>query len=180
MVDACMRSLRATGFLNFRMRAMLVSYACHVLHLDWRSVMHPLGLVFLDYEPGIHVSQIQMQAGVVGINTLRVYDPDKQLREHDPAAAFTKRWVPELRPYSVEEILSHRKSPLVGYQSPVVEYHKQSKLMKDAFYQIRRSAEAREVSKEVLKSHGSRRRTRSAQRKRAKYKPSQISLFSED
>ena len=36
MVDACMRSLTATGWLNFRMRAMLVSFASYHLWLDWR------------------------------------------------------------------------------------------------------------------------------------------------
>ena len=36
MVDACMRSLQHTGYLNFRMRAMLVSFLCHHLEVDWR------------------------------------------------------------------------------------------------------------------------------------------------
>ena len=37
MVDACMRSLVATGWLNFRMRAMLVSFASYHLWLHWRQ-----------------------------------------------------------------------------------------------------------------------------------------------
>lgn len=97
MVDAAMRALRTTGFVNFRMRAMLVSYACHVLHLDWRAIRDPLARVMADYLPGIHVSQLQMQAGVVGINTIRIYNPGKQLLDHDPDCVFVKRFVPELR-----------------------------------------------------------------------------------
>jgi deoxyribodipyrimidine photo-lyase len=38
MVDACMRSLNETGYLNFRMRAMLVSFGCHALNLHWKDL----------------------------------------------------------------------------------------------------------------------------------------------
>ncbi|RUO24754.1 hypothetical protein CWE07_06835 [Aliidiomarina maris] len=43
MVDACMRSLNRTGFLNFRMRAMLVSFLSHHLNIDWRLGAPHLG-----------------------------------------------------------------------------------------------------------------------------------------
>ena len=65
MVDACMRCLGETGFMNFWMRAMIVSFACFGLHLSWRFIHEPLARLFLDYEPGIHLSQLQMQAGVI-------------------------------------------------------------------------------------------------------------------
>jgi len=90
MIDACMRCLNATGFMNFRMRSMLVSFACYGLHLDWRLIHPHLARVFLDYEPGIHLSQLQMQAGVVGINTIRVYSPHKQIIDQDPECVFIK------------------------------------------------------------------------------------------
>ena len=95
-VDACMRYLAATGWLNFRMRAMVTSFAAYHLWLDWRATGAVLARMFTDYEPGIHWPQVQMQSGTTGINTIRIYNPVKQGQEQDASGAFTRRWVPEL------------------------------------------------------------------------------------
>ena len=95
-LDACMRYLAATGWINFRARAMLTSVATHHLWLDWRAVGHVLAQRFTDYDPGIHWPQIQMQSGMSGINRLRIYNPIKQGLDQDPTGSFTRRWVPEL------------------------------------------------------------------------------------
>jgi deoxyribodipyrimidine photo-lyase len=95
-LDACMRSLNATGWLNFRMRAMVMSFASYNLWLPWRETGLHLARQFTDYEPGIHWPQVQMQSGTTGINTIRIYSVVKQGHDQDPTGAFVRRWVPEL------------------------------------------------------------------------------------
>jgi deoxyribodipyrimidine photo-lyase len=96
-VDACMRSLNATKWLNFRARAMLVSFASYALNLDWRRFAPHLARTFLDYEPGIHYSQLQMQSGTTLGSVPRIYNPVKQSVEKDPDGEFIRQWIPQLR-----------------------------------------------------------------------------------
>ena len=157
LVDACMRCAHETGFLNFRMRALVTSVAVHTLRMDWRKTLYPTARLWADYVPGIHIAQTQMQAGVVGINQLRVYSPDKQLEDHDADAVFVKRWVPELRDTPPEAILKHHKKPVKGYPAPLVDRLAWSKAMKDDYYAIKKRPETRALAEQVYERHGSRR-----------------------
>ncbi len=96
LVDACMRCVRATGYLNFRMRSMVVSFLTHHLWLHWKRGADFLASQFLDFEPGIHYAQFQMQAGTTGFNTIRIYNPQKQQKDNDAEGRFVREWVPEL------------------------------------------------------------------------------------
>ena len=142
MVDACMRSLCATGWLNFRMRAMLVSFAAYHLWLHWREPGLWLARQFLDFEPGIHWSQMQMQSGTTGINTLRMYSPAKQMRDHDPGASFVRHWVPEWGSDA--------------YPAPIVEERAALAAAKERLFGLRRTAQAREEADAIQERHGSR------------------------
>jgi deoxyribodipyrimidine photo-lyase len=176
MIDACMRCLGQTGFMNFRMRAMVVSFACFGLHLSWRFIHGPLAQIFLDYEPGIHLSQLQMQAGITGINAIRVYSPVKQFLDHDPEAIFIKKWVPELRKYTAVEIAHAGEIELPGYSNPVVSLKKRTKKMKDQIFAIRKSEQGRDGARIMLQKNGSRKRI-GPKGKRKKPEGGQLALF---
>ncbi len=167
MVDACMRSLVATGWLNFRMRAMLVSFASYHLWLHWRPTGMFLARQFLDFEPGIHWSQMQMQSGTTGINTLRMYSPTKQAQDQDPEGRFIRRWIPELarvplpclaEPWKMDVSVQRAAGCIVGvnYPAPIVDDKTALKIAKDRMYGLRQSQEARAEAGEVLARHGSR------------------------
>ena len=178
MVDAVMRCLAATGFANFRMRAMAVSFACHALHLDWRFIHPHLACVFRDYDPGIHMSQLQMQAGVVGWNPVRVYNPTKQLEDWDGEARFVKAWLPELRDVAAERIIHIDDDPVAGYPPPVVPFLERTHVMKDILYGLRGSPEAKALTPGVYARHGSRKRSEPKPRRVKIVKPDpQLRLF---
>ena len=158
MIDACMRALKETGWINFRMRAMLMSFSSYHLWLHWRRPAVHLAKLFTDYEPGIHYSQAQMQSGTTGINSIRIYNPIKQGVDHDANGDFIRKWVPELRFASNEAIHNPTaaNSRLTDYPCPIVDEKIARKTAAEKIYNLRRSTSHSEHAKKVFIKHGSR------------------------
>jgi deoxyribodipyrimidine photo-lyase len=157
-VDACMRSLLATGWINFRMRAMLVSFASYHLWLHWRATGCHLARMFTDYEPGIHWSQFQMQSGVTGINTVRIYNPVKQSYDQDPDGIFIRTWVPELAAVPAEFLHEPWKAaiPPAGYPAPIVDLQAAAHSAKERIYGKKAEPAVKAAAQAVYQKHGSR------------------------
>jgi len=165
-LDACMRSLNASGWLNFRMRAMVMATASYHLWLDWRDPGLILARLFTDYEPGIHWNQVQMQSGTTGINAIRVYNPVKQGYDQDPDGIFTRHWVPELSDipdiYLQEPWKATNSSAILGKSYPhrIFDHLSAAKLARDRMWSVRRHPDFRAEADQIQSKHGSRKRTR--------------------
>ena len=165
MVDASLRCLQQTGWLNFRMRAMCASFFTHILQQPWWIGADWYHHHLIDSDVGINYTQWQSQAGLVGKPSQRVYNPRKQVRDHDPDGEWITEWVPELTRLPSEYLDRPERTPLAvqedcgvrigeDYPRPVVDFAAQ----REAFwsqYERHRARAARELGRQAIAKRAS-------------------------
>lgn len=164
LVDAAMRCLVATGFVNFRLRAMLASFFTHLLWQPWQDCTEHLAHHFLDFEPGIHFPQLNMQSGETGVNTIRIYNPVKNSKEHDPEGVFIKKWVPQLSKLPKEYVHEPWKIPAMelqflgfelgrDYLHPIVDIEKMRTFASKTLHEYKKNANVKSEGRRIVKKH---------------------------
>lgn len=183
MIDAGMRCLHATGWINFRMRATLISFICNTCMQPWQSIWPMLARIFVDYEPWIHYSQLQMQSGTTWINTIRIYNPIKQLQDKDTDLVFIRSWIPELSALSTDEIMqlwtlawnSIISTKHIDYPHAIIDVIQWNKYARVALWWVRKTDKSKSEAKKVYTKLGSRKRTNTTTHKKKSI--TQDSLF---
>lgn len=134
IVDAGMRELNSTGYMHNRVRMVVASFLTKDLHIDWRWGEKYFAQKLVDYDPSVNNGNWQWSAGVgVDKRPLRIFNPWLQQEKFDPDCVYIKKWIPELKNFSVKQILNHEKENLKGYYSPIVNHAIEQKIAKELF-----------------------------------------------
>lgn len=158
MIDAAMRLLLKTGWINHQLRAMLISFACHTLGLDWRKPGDYLAGLFLDYVPGIHYSQIQISAGTTDAKSVKVLNPIKLGKHLDPEGAFVRSHIPALKHVPnkyIHQPWKYHGFVHIDYSEPVVDVKEANRFAKEVISSVKGKGSTNVQRKKTKKKQSS-------------------------
>ena len=124
IVDAGMRQLWATGWMHNRVRMIAASFLVKHLLIDWRAGSRWFWDTLVDADLGNNSLGWQwiMGSGVDSAPFNRIFAPVTQSAKFE-AAAYIRKWVPELAPLSDDAIHAPWLiGGVTGYPPPLVDH----------------------------------------------------------
>ncbi len=134
IVDAGMREMNNTGFMQNRVRMIVASFLIKDLHIDWRWGEKYFAQRLIDYDPAVNNGNWQWCAstGCDAQPYFRIFNPWRQTKRFDPECVYIKRWVPELALLPAKTILNwdlpKHHQQYGTYRTPMIDHSQQSTL----------------------------------------------------
>ena len=134
VVDAAMRQLNITGYMENRARLIVASFLIKTLLIDWNYGEKYFATKLTDYDPASNNGNWQWTSGSGADSQpyFRIFNPWSQQEEHDSSCEYIKTWVPELS--SLEPKIIHnwetewKNYKDIKYSRPICDYKTQKEL----------------------------------------------------
>lgn len=126
-VDAAMRQLRSEGWMHNRTRMVVASFLVKDLHLEWQhgANFFMQYLIDNDVASNSHGWQWTAGCGTDASPYYRIFNPIEQGKRFDEGGLYIRRYIPELRHLSNEEIhqpWDSEQGYLHGYPQRIVDH----------------------------------------------------------
>lgn len=121
IVDAGMRELNETGYMQNRLRMIVAMYLIYHLHIDWRLGEKYFAQNLCDYDYCNNLGGWMWSAGWESHSNdyYRPFSMASQMKRFDPDASYTKKWVPEIRDVPAKDLydwdIKYVKYPKIKY-----------------------------------------------------------------
>ena len=131
IVDAGMRHLKETGFINNRLRMIVASFLVKDLQIDWTMGEKYFSTKLIDYSQSINNANWQQVAstGYDARSHESVIDPFEEQRSLDGNCIYIKKWIPALQglpPSVINDFDKDPPPPETDYPAMIVDHKEES------------------------------------------------------
>ncbi|EHC09411.1 deoxyribodipyrimidine photo-lyase, 8-HDF type [Fischerella thermalis] len=140
IVDAAMRQMNEIGWMHNRCRMIVASFLTKDLLINPQMGERYFMQKLIDGDLSANNGGWQWSASSgMDPKPVRIFNPASQAQKFDPEAEYIRQWVPELRSFDTEYLVTGKITPLerqaVGYPAPIVDHKLQQKMFKERYQQ---------------------------------------------